>query len=144
MIRFLAAVLAGAVFGTGMAISGMTNPARVLGFFDVTGSWDPTLAFVMGGAMLPMVIAWRLRAKMTKSVLGADLPGPASKVIDAKLIGGAALFGIGWGIVGICPGAVIPALAYGGWPIAVFLIAVVGGMLLQGRLAGLGGAPARA
>ena len=144
MMRFLAALFAGAVFGTGMAISGMTNPARVLGFFDVTGNWDPTLAFVMGGAMIPMVIAWRLRATMAKSVLGADLPGPASKTIDAKLLGGAAVFGIGWGIAGICPGAVIPALAYGGWPVAVFLIAMIAGMLLQGRLAAMGGKPATA
>lgn len=144
MIRFLAATLAGAVFGTGMAISGMTDPARVLGFFDVTGAWDPTLAFVMAGALLPMVIAWRLRAKMDKSVLGAELPGPAGKTIDAKLIGGAAIFGIGWGIAGICPGAVIPALAYGGWPVAVFLIAMLAGMVLQGRLASTGGSPATA
>jgi uncharacterized membrane protein YedE/YeeE len=144
VIRFLAATLAGAVFGTGMAISGMTDPARVLGFFDVTGAWDPTLAFVMAGALLPMVFAWRLRAKMQKSVLGADLPGPASKTIDAKLIGGAAVFGVGWGIAGICPGAVIPALAYGGWPVAVFLIAMLAGMFLQGRLATMGGTPATA
>jgi uncharacterized membrane protein YedE/YeeE len=134
VIRLLAALVAGAVFGTGMAISGMTDPARVLGFFDVTGAWDPTLAFVMGGAMLPMLLAWRLRARMQRAVLGAELPGPASKVIDAKLIGGAAVFGIGWGIAGICPGAVIPALAYGGWPVAVFLAAMVAGLLLQTRL----------
>ena len=111
MIRFFAAILAGMVFGVGMAISGMTDPFRVLGFFDVTGAWDPTLLFVMGGAMLPMAVAWRIRAGMTESVLGAPLPGPASTTIDAKLIGGSAVFGIGWGIAGICPGAVIPALA---------------------------------
>lgn len=144
MIRLLAALLAGAVFGTGMAISGMTDPARVLGFFDVTGAWDPTLAFVMGGAMLPMAVAWRVRARMQRSVLGAELPGPASKVIDAKLIGGAAVFGIGWGIAGICPGAVIPALAYGGWPVAVFLAAMVAGLLIQTRLAAPRKAPATA
>jgi hypothetical protein len=135
VIRLLAALAAGAVFGLGMAVSGMTDPARVLGFFDVTGAWDPTLAFVMGGAMLPMVLAWRLRAGMQRSVLGADLPGPAPKTIDAKLIGGSAVFGIGWGIAGICPGAVVPALAYGGWPVAVFLAAMVAGLLLQTRLA---------
>ena len=134
MKRLVASLLAGAVFGVGMAISGMTNPARVLGFFDVAGVWDPTLAFVLGGAMLPMIVAWRLRARMEVSVLGAPLPGPASPTIDAKLIGGAALFGIGWGIAGICPGAVVPALAYGGWPVGVFAIALAVGMLLHAKL----------
>ena len=128
MIRLVASLLTGAVFGVGMALSGMTNPARVLGFFDVAGAWDPTLAFVMGGAMLPMILAWRLRAGMEKSVLGADLPGPPSRTIDAKLVGGSALFGLGWGIAGICPGAVIPALAYGGWAVGVFAIAMLAGM----------------
>jgi uncharacterized membrane protein YedE/YeeE len=134
VIRILASLLTGAVFGVGMALSGMTNPARVLGFFDVAGAWDPTLAFVMGGAMLPMILAWRLRAGMEKSVLGADLPGPPSKTIDAKLVGGSALFGVGWGIAGICPGAVIPALAYGGWAVGVFAIAMLAGMALHGWL----------
>lgn len=128
MGRILAALAAGAVFGVGMALSGMTNPQRVLGFFDVLGSWDPTLAFVMGGAMIPMLFAWRIRARMTRSVLGAPLPGPASEAIDARLLAGAATFGVGWGIVGICPGAVAPALVYGGWPVAMFLAAMLVGM----------------
>ena len=134
MIRALFALVAGSIFGVGMSISGMTNPARVLGFFDVAGTWDPTLAFVMGGAMIPMIVAWRLRARMQKSVLGAALPGPASKVIDAKLVGGSALFGLGWGIVGLCPGAVVPALAFGGWPVALFLAAMIAGLLIAPRL----------
>jgi uncharacterized membrane protein YedE/YeeE len=132
--RALFALISGAVFGVGMALSGMTNPARVLGFFDVAGAWDPTLAFVMGGAMLPMIVAWRIRARMARSVLGADLPGPASKVIDARLVGGSAIFGLGWGIVGLCPGAVVPAHAYGGWPVALFLAAMMAGLLLADRL----------
>ena len=76
MMRPLLALIAGAVFGAGMWLSGMTNPARVLGFFDVAGAWDPTLAFVMAGAIVPAAIAWRLRARMERSVLGAELPGP--------------------------------------------------------------------
>ena len=132
-MRVVMALVAGAVFGVGMSLSGMANPARVLGFFDVAGAWDPTLAFVMGGAMLPMLVAWRLRARMERSVLGAELPGPASRTIDAKLIGGSALFGVGWGIVGLCPGAVVPALAFGGWPVALFLAAMLAGMLIAGR-----------
>jgi uncharacterized membrane protein YedE/YeeE len=135
VIRALFALLAGSVFGVGMSISGMTNPQRVLGFFDVAGAWDPTLAFVMGGAMVPMIVAWRLRARMEKAVLGADLPGPPSKVVDAKLVGGSALFGLGWGIVGLCPGAVVPALAFGGWPVALFLAAMLAGLILAPRLA---------
>jgi uncharacterized membrane protein YedE/YeeE len=135
VIRALFALIAGSVFGVGMSISGMTNPQRVLGFFDVAGGWDPTLAFVMGGAMIPMIVAWRIRARMEKSVLGADLPGPPSKTIDAKLVGGSALFGLGWGIVGLCPGAVVPALAFGGWPVALFLAAMLAGLLIAPRLA---------
>ena len=135
MIRALFALLAGSVFGVGMSISGMTNPQRVLGFFDVAGAWDPTLAFVMGGAMIPMIVAWRIRARMDRAVLGAALPGPPSGTIDAKLVGGSAVFGLGWGIVGLCPGAVVPALAYGGWPVALFLVAMLAGLLIAPRLA---------
>jgi uncharacterized membrane protein YedE/YeeE len=137
MIRPLFALLAGAVFGVGMSISGMTDPARVLGFFDPIGGWDPTLGFVMGGAMAPMILAWRLRARMTRSALGDELPGPASRVIDARLIGGSALFGLGWGIAGVCPGAVVPALAFGGWPVALFALAMVAGMVAARRLTAL-------
>ena len=130
------AILAGLFFGAGMALSGMTDPARVLGFFDVLGAWDPTLAFVMGGALVPMAIAWRIRAGRERSVLGQPLPGPASTVIDARLLGGAALFGVGWGIVGLCPGAVVPALVYGGWPVWLFAAAMVAGMKLNDLLEG--------
>jgi uncharacterized membrane protein YedE/YeeE len=128
--RLLGAALAGAVFGLGMTVSGMTDPARVLGFFDVLGAWDPTLAFVMAGALAPMAVAWRVRARMSRSALGAPLPPAPSPAIDARLVGGAALFGAGWGIVGLCPGAVIPALAFGGWPVALFLVAMLAGMML--------------
>ena len=130
MIRLVTALVAGAIFGTGMALSGMTDPRKVIGFFDVLGSWDPTLAFVMGGALVPMAIAWRVRARMSRSLTGASLPGPAAPALDARLVGGAALFGLGWGIVGLCPGAVIPALAYGGWPVWLFLAAMLAGMAL--------------
>ncbi len=127
--RVLFAALAGAIFGVGMSLSGMTDPARVLGFFDVLGSWDPTLAFVMGGAMLPMLVAWQIRRRLQKSLLGSDLPEPASPTIDARLVGGSAVFGLGWGIVGLCPGAVIPAAATGGWPVLVFLAAMLVGIV---------------
>jgi uncharacterized membrane protein YedE/YeeE len=133
-MRNLLALLSGVVFGAGMALSGMTNPARVLGFFDVLGQWDPTLAFVMGGALMPMAIAWRIRAARARSLIGEPLPGPASRAIDARLLGGAALFGVGWGIVGLCPGAVVPALVYGGWPVWLFAAAMLAGMALHDLL----------
>jgi uncharacterized membrane protein YedE/YeeE len=143
VLRVLAAAVCGLIFGAGMSLSGMTDPARVLGFFDPLGAWDPTLAFVMGGALIPMVLAWRLRARMSRSVLGSELPGPAPTTIDARLIGGAALFGVGWGVAGVCPGAVVPALVSGGWPIALFFAAMLGGMLTARSLSEPA-APARA
>lgn len=130
MDRLAFALIAGAVFGVGMSHSDMVNPARVLGFFDVLGAWDPTLAFVMAGGMIPMAAAWFIRRRMARSVLGAELPGPPSKVIDAKLIGGAAVFGVGWGVSGLCPGAVVPAMAYGGWPILLFFVSMGLGLFL--------------
>lgn len=130
MNRLVVALIAGAIFGVGMSHSGMVNPARVLGFFDVLGAWDPTLGFVMAGAMVPMALAWIVRRRMARSVLGAQLPGPASPVVDARLIGGAATFGVGWGVAGLCPGAVVPALATGGWPVLLFFIAMAAGIVL--------------
>ena len=130
MSRLVAAVLIGIVFGVGMSVSGMTDPQRVLAFFDVAGQWDPTLAFVMGGAIVPMSIAWRIRARMQKSVLGETLPGPASTAIDGRLLGGSAIFGMGWGIVGLCPGAIVPVLGAGSWPVFAYLAAMLAGMLL--------------
>ena len=130
MKRLLVSGVCGVVFGLGMALSGMADPARVLAFFDVVGNFDPTLAFVMAGALVPMAIAWRIRRRLNKSVLGAELPGPASAVIDVRLLGGAALFGAGWGIVGLCPGALVPALSLGGLEVLVHLGAVLVGMLV--------------
>lgn len=115
----LIALLAGSIFGVGLAVSDMIDPARVLGFLDITsGAWDPTLAFVMGGAMIPMLIAWRMR------------PSAPGTTIDAKLIGGAAMFGVGWGLVGLCPGPALSALTLGGWPVWLFVAAMLAGMAL--------------
>ena len=129
MMRYLIAIVSGAIFGAGMLVSGMANPARVIGFFDVTGAWDPTLAFVMAGAMVPMAVAWAIRPRMQRSLVGDALPGPASRVIDTRLVLGSAVFGSGWGIAGVCPGAVVPALSVGGWPIAVFALSMLVGMV---------------
>lgn len=131
MNRTLAALIAGLVFGLGIAISGMGNPAKVLNFFDPFGTWDPSLAFVMGGALVTATIGYRLIfARRSAPVLDTTFHLPTATAIDARLIGGSALFGIGWGITGFCPGGAIPALGFAPWPTALFLAAMAAGMIL--------------
>ena len=110
MQRVIVAGLIGLLFGTGIAISGMANPAKVLNFFDVFGTWDPSLAFVMGGALAVTAIGYRLVFRRRTPLLEARFHVPTGRRIDLPLIGGAAVFGIGWGIAGFCPGGAIPAL----------------------------------
>ena len=131
MNRTLSALAAGLIFGLGIAISGMGNPAKVLNFFDPFGTWDPSLAFVMGGALLTAAIGYRLIfGHRSVPLFDTKFHLPASKVIDAKLVGGSALFGVGWGIAGFCPGGAIPALGFAPWPTALFLISMGTGILL--------------
>ena len=111
MRQNLISLASGTLFGAGLAISGMIDPARVRAFLDVTGAWDPTLAFVMAGAILPMAIAWFVVRRRSTPIAAEQFHTPATSPIDRRLIGGAALFGIGWGIVGLCPGPAIAALA---------------------------------
>ena len=127
----LYALLTGLVFGVGIAISRMMNPAKVLNFFDLAGSWDPSLAFVMGGALIVAFIGYRLVWKRGTPVFAERFQIPTATAIDARLVGGSALFGIGWGIAGFCPGAAIPALGTGRWEVALFLGAVIVGIWLQ-------------
>lgn len=122
-------LISGALFGAGLTIGGMTDPQRVRGFLDLFGRWDPTLAFVMGGALLVMSIAWRLRARMRKPVFGAAFSLPDRTDLDARLIGGSALFGIGWGIAGLCPGPAVGNLALRPIEVAPFIVAMIAGML---------------
>ena len=105
------ALIAGALFGAGLTVSGMADPQRVRGFLDLFGAWDPTLAFVMGGALIPMAIAWRFQRRMTSPMAAERFALPTARDLDPRLIGGAALFGIGWGIAGLCPGPAIADLA---------------------------------
>ncbi|MFQ6547277.1 DUF6691 family protein [Aestuariibius sp. 2305UL40-4] len=134
-MRPLVAFLTGALFGSGLLVSGMTDTAKVQGWLDLFGAWDPTLAFVLGGAILPMAVAWRIAAHRSTSVLGDPLPTRPAPVIDARLLTGAALFGIGWALVGLCPGPAMAVLGFGGWPASLFFLAMLAGMALA-RLPG--------
>jgi uncharacterized membrane protein YedE/YeeE len=130
MQRTLFAALAGAIFGAGLLLSGMTDTTRVHGWLDVFGDWDPTLAFVMGGAILPMAVAWRIAARRRTAVLGNPIPLTQDSTIDAKLVAGSTLFGMGWGLAGLCPGPALASLGWGGTGGLVFLLAMVAGMVL--------------
>lgn len=131
MNRSLSALVAGLIFGLGIAISGMGNPAKVLNFFDVLGSWDPSLALVMGGALITTAIGYRVVfGRRSAPLLDSTFHMPTARAIDARLIGGSALFGVGWGISGFCPGGAIPALGFALWPTALFLISMGVGILL--------------
>ncbi|PJN95274.1 permease, partial [Amaricoccus sp. HAR-UPW-R2A-40] len=103
-MKLVAGYLVGLVFGLGIAVSGMINPAKVLNFFDVAGSWDPSLAFVMGGAVLVAFVGYRLVLGRPRPLLDPHFHLPKASAIDARLVGGAAIFGVGWGIAGFCPG----------------------------------------
>jgi uncharacterized membrane protein YedE/YeeE len=134
MLRMLVALFSGALFGLGLAVSGMANPARVIGFLDVTGDWDPTLALVMGGALLVTVPAFRMIFGRRRPVLAERFELPTKKKIDARLVGGSALFGVGWGLSGFCPGpavvALVPAIVTGILPVFVFAAAMIAGMAI--------------
>ena len=129
MIRLLLSLLSGLLFGSGLLISGMTNTTKVQGWLDVFGSWDPTLAFVMGGAILPMALAWRL-TEGRAPLAGGAFPSPHRPELDRRLILGSILFGLGWGLAGLCPGPAIASLGFGGVQGWVFLAAMGAGMLI--------------
>jgi hypothetical protein len=128
MLRALASVVAGLLFGAGLALSGMIDPAKVLGFLDIGGAWDPSLAGVMGAAIPVTALFYRWGKRRGLSLSGAALPGPPSPLIDAKLIFGAALFGAGWGVAGLCPGPAIADLAID-WRVLPFVAAMAAGMI---------------
>lgn len=135
-MRFLIVFLIGALFGAGIALSGMANPAKVLNFFDLAGSFDPSLAFVMAGALAVAAPGYALLFRMRdKPLFDQSFRLPKASAIDAKLIGGSAVFGIGWGIAGFCPGASIPALGLGHASAAIFVAALLVGILIARRLA---------
>lgn len=127
MQRLFLSLLAGSLFGAGLFVSGMTDTTKVQGWLDVFGNWDPTLAFVMGGAIIPMFIAWRLTTGRSPLVGGAFPTAPRPEM-DHRLISGSVLFGMGWGLAGLCPGPAIASLSYNGSGGFIFLGAMLLGM----------------
>ena len=127
----LAAGACGVVFGAGLAVSGMTNPAKVLAFLDVFGRWDPTLAFVMGGALAVSALGFALARGRSRPWLADVFAIPTRRDIDSKLIGGAALFGVGWGLVGLCPGPALANLSRGSTEIFVFAGAMIAAVVVH-------------
>ena len=134
MARVLSALIIGLVFGSGIALSGMANPAKVLNFFDFAGTWDPSLSFVMGGALIVTAIGYAVVLRRDAPVFDRSFHLPTRRDVDVPLIAGSAVFGIGWGITGFCPGGAIPALGLGQGDAWLFVGSMVGGIALA-RLA---------
>lgn len=127
----IAAIIAGLFFGAGLALSGMADPVRVRGFLDIVGgNWDPTLMFVMGGAVVVMAVAWIIQRGMVKTWLGNDFSLPSSTTIDRPLIMGSVIFGIGWGVAGLCPGPALIGLVLEPLKAGVFVISMLAGMFI--------------
>lgn len=130
----LTAFLAGLVFGLGLLLAGMANPAKVLAFLDVAGAWDPSLALVMVGAIAFAVIPMNWAHKNKQSLLAAPMQLPVNRELDLRLIGGSMVFGIGWGIAGICPGPAVAILLTGHWQVLIFVLAMLAGMYVFSAL----------
>jgi len=128
-MRLVTAFLVGALFGAGLLVSGMTDTSKVQGFLDLFGAWDPTLAFVMGGAILPMAATWAYAKRRRTAVLGTPFPARPRAQIDTRLLTGSALFGTGWALAGICPGPSMAILGTGGIGALAFFVAMVVGMV---------------
>ena len=130
MPLILSAFASGLLFGLGLIVSQMVNPAKVLGFLDIFGAWDPSLALVMGGAVAVSALGYVVARRRGVPVLAPRLEIPTRRDLDPRLIGGAALFGIGWGLVGLCPGPALVGLTFGPWPVFVFVTAMIVGMAI--------------
>ena len=133
-MRELMALLSGLVFGLGLILGGMTDPGKVKAFLDVAGSWDPSLGLVMGGAIAVGVFAFAAAKRQMASWSGERIEIPSNTVIDARLIGGGVLFGAGWGLGGFCPGPALVAMSAGVGSAAVFVVAMLVGMVLHDRV----------
>jgi len=136
-MQLLSAFVIGLIFGFGLILAGMANPAKVLGFLDIAGAWDPSLALVMAGAILVGMAGFFIARKRTTAVLGGAMHLPTSRELDRRLIGGSLAFGVGWGLAGFCPGPALVAIGMGYLQAVVFVVAMLAGMgvyeLLQRR-----------
>jgi hypothetical protein len=128
-MRSFVSFIVGALFGLGLLTSGMTDTTKVQGWLDIFGNWDPTLAFVMGGAIIPMAIAWQL-TRWRKPVLAAAFPAPPEPTLGRNLVVGSTLFGMGWGLAGLCPGPALASLSFGGIGGLLFVLAMIAGMAI--------------
>lgn len=136
-MSMLAAFLSGLGFGVGLIVAGMVNPAKIVGFLDVTGAWDPSLAFVMAGAVLVGYFGYRYAGGLSCSLLGEAMHLPGRRPVDAQLLAGSAIFGIGWGLGGFCPGPAVVALATAQPKVFVFVGAMLSGMLVYESARGM-------
>ncbi|MCJ8324916.1 MAG: YeeE/YedE family protein [Rhizobiales bacterium] len=127
-MKFISAFITGIIFGIGILMSGMANPAKVINFFDVAGTWDPSLGFVMGGGLVVAFIGYRYILKLPNPLFNLKFQLPTKKSLDINLIGGSALFGIGWGISGFCPGGALPAVGTLNADVLTFCAALVVGI----------------
>ncbi|MEN8639819.1 DUF6691 family protein [Pseudomonas sichuanensis] len=133
-MRKFTAFLAGLIFGFGLLLGGMTNPAKVLAFLDVAGVWDPSLALVMAGAIAVAAAPLNWARTRKQSLLGAPMQLPVKRTLDARLIGGSLVFGVGWGIAGFCPGPSVALVSTGRWQVLLFVVAMLVGMYLFAKL----------
>ena len=140
---YLTALASGFLFGLGLAVSHMVDPAKVLGFLDIAGNWDPSLVFVMGGALLVTIVAFPQVLRRERPLNAASFATPAARPVDRRLVAGSALFGAGWGLVGLCPGPAIASLAFGRLESVVFLVAMVAGFALSNAFPGRPGGETR-
>ena len=129
-MQIITALATGLIFGLGLILSGMTDPSKVIGFLDLAGRWDPSLAFVMGGAILVGVVAFQFAKGREKSLLGDVMRLPTARQVDRRLVLGSLAFGTGWGLAGYCPGPALVAVAQGGTQPLIFVAAMLGGMAL--------------
>ena len=143
MARLVVALAAGVVFGLGLAVSAMVDAGKVLAFLDLAGAWDPSLVLVMTGALAVALPGFQLARRRAAPALAMSFETPKAKSINLRLVSGAALFGVGWGLVGLCPGPAIASLAYAIWQVPVFLAAMAGGAWGAAWVAGAAGARAR-
>lgn len=131
MRGLLSALAVGTLFGAGLALSDMINPARVLAFLDVLGAWDPTLAFVMAAALVPSAASYFAQRRLRRPLLASEFRIPENRIVDRQLVAGAMLFGAGWGLVGYCPGPAVAGVVLGHWQPWVFVAAMLVGMVLH-------------